>query len=254
MLLIDTHAHLQHKQFRKDRDKVIENALDSGISEIVNVGYDLESSREAIKLAEKYNFMYAAVGVHPHDASTLSKSAIRQIEEMAEHERVVAVGEMGLDYYRDLSPRDVQKKAFIEQLEVARSVNLPVIIHVREAYADAIEILKDWGRGDGVMHCFSGSVEQAESFLRLGFKLGFGGSLTFGSARLESIAKLVPRQDILIETDCPYLAPRPRKGRNEPANLRIICEKLAAVLGISLDDAAAVSRRNARTFFRLFEA
>jgi TatD DNase family protein len=233
---------------------VIENALVSGISEIVNVGYDLESSRQAIKLAEEYNFMYAAVGVHPHDASTLSKSAIRQIEEMAEHERVVAVGEMGLDYYRDLSPRDVQKKAFIEQLEVARSVKLPVIIHVREAYSDAMGILKEWGRGDGVMHCFSGSVEQAESFLKLGFKLGFGGSLTFGSARLESIAKLAPRQDILIETDCPYLAPRPRKGRNEPANLRIICEKLAAVLGISLDDAAAVSRRNARTFFRLFEA
>ena len=253
MLLIDTHAHLQHKQFRKDRDKVIENALDSGISEIINVGYDMESSREAIRLAEEYDFMYAAVGVHPHDASTLSKSAVRQIEEMAGHERVVAVGEMGLDYYRDLSPRDVQKEAFIEQLEVARNVKLPVIVHVREAHADVIEILKEWGRGDGVMLCFSGSAEQANIFLKLGFKLGFGGSLTFGRARLESIAELVPRQDMLVETDCPYLTPRPKKGRNEPANLRIICEKLAAVLGISLDDAVAVSRRNARTFFRLFE-
>ncbi len=254
MLFLDTHAHLQHEQFRKDRDKVIENALDSGISEIINVGYDLESSREAIKLAEEYDFMYAAVGVHPHDASTLNKSAAKQIEEMADHERVVAVGEMGLEYYRDLSPRDVQKKAFIEQLEVAKSVGLPVIIHVREAHADAIEILKEWGRGDGVMHCFSGSVEQADAFLKLGFKLGFGGSLTYGSSRLVSIAELAPRQDILIETDCPYLTPRPKKGRNEPANLRIICEKLAAVLGISLEDSAAVSRRNARTFFRLFEA
>lgn len=254
MLLIDTHAHLQHKQFLKDRDKVIENALDSGISDIINVGYDMESSREAIRLAEKYDFMYAAVGVHPHDASTLNKDTLKEIEDLASHERVVAIGETGLDYYRDLSPRDIQKKAFVELLEVAKSTDLPVIVHVREAHTDAIEILKEWGRGNGVMHCFSGSVEQAESFLKLGFKLGFGGSLTFGSARLESIAELAPRQDILIETDCPYLTPRPKKGRNEPANLRIICEKLAAVLGISLDDAAAVSRRNAITFFRLFEA
>jgi len=251
MELFDSHAHLQHEQFRKDRKKVIEDALQSGVSEIVNVGYDLESSREAIKLAEEYDFMYATVGMHPHDASLLDKDVLGEMEEMADHERVVAIGEMGLDYYRDLSPRDEQKSAFRQQLELAENVNLPVVIHVRKAHEDAIEILKEWGRGNGVMHCFSGSADQARIFLGLGFKLGFTGSLTFGSVRLESIARLAPKTDMLIETDCPFLVPRPRKGRNEPAYLGIICEKVAAVTGMSHSDTAVVTRSNARSLYKI---
>ncbi|MFQ5907104.1 MAG: TatD family hydrolase, partial [bacterium] len=208
-------------------------------------------SRGAIELAEVYDFIYATVGMHAHDASRLDEAASKEIEEMADHEKVVAVGEIGLDYCRDLSPRDVQREAFREQLELAMSVNLPVVIHVRKAYEDALKILKEWYHGCGVMHCFSGSADQARMFLELGFKLGFTGSITFGNTRLESIARLTPKADILIETDCPFLVPRPKKGRNEPAYLRIICEKVAAVTGMSHGDTAAMTRSNAMSLFRI---
>jgi TatD DNase family protein len=251
MQLLDSHAHLQHGQFHKDRNRVIERALASGVSEIVNVGYDMESSRMGIELAEKFEFMYAAVGIHPHDSRDLDESALKELEQMSDHPKVVAMGEMGLDYYRDLSPREDQKKAFIRQLELAKSVNLPVVIHVRDAHADAVQILKDWGRGDGVMHCFSGSLEEAKVFLGLGFKLGFTGSITFGSPRLESVVKSAGQDAILIETDCPYLTPRPNKGRNEPAYLVMVCEKVAAVLGKSPGEAAAITSTNAKSLYRI---
>ncbi len=249
--LFDSHAHLQHGQFRKDRKKVIERAIEAGVSFILNVGYDLESSGEAVKLAEQNGFMYAAVGIHPHDSQDLDDDVLRALEEMASHEKVVAIGEIGLDYYRDLSPRESQKDAFERQLELAARVDLPVVVHVREAHGDAIEILKGWGRGDGVMHCFSGSTEEAKLLLRLGFKLGLGGSITFGSRRLETIALNAAESDILVETDCPYLVPRPKRGRNEPAFLGIVCEKIASIRGLDPRDVARVTTSNAKSLFRL---
>jgi TatD DNase family protein len=249
--LFDSHAHLQHAQFNRDRNRVIDNAVASGVSHIVNVGYDLESSRQAIELSNEYDFMFAAVGIHPHDASKLDSSSLKELEEMTNHEMVVALGEVGLDYYRDLSPRDVQKRAFREQLDLVGSSNLPVIVHVRKAYGDAIEILRAWGRGNGVMHCFSGSADEARMLLSLGFKLGFTGSVTFGSGRLESVAKNSSETDILIETDCPYLVPKPMKGRNEPRNLHLICEKIARTRGISPEVCARITASNAKSLFRV---
>jgi TatD DNase family protein len=251
MHLFDSHAHLQHEQFRKDRKRVIERALDAGVSIILNVGYDLESSGGAIKLAEQHEFMYASVGIHPHDSQDLDEAALNALEDMTSHEKVVAIGEIGLDYYRDLSPREAQRNAFERQLELASSVDLPVVVHVREAHGDAVEILKRWGGGDGVMHCFSGSTEEANTLLGLGFKLGLGGSITFGSKRLETIALRAAGEDILVETDCPYLAPRPRRGRNEPAFLGIVCEKIASIRGQYPEDVARVTMSNAKSLFRL---
>jgi len=247
----DSHAHLQHEQFNRDRSRVIEDALASGVSRILNVGYDIKSSRKAIELSDKYDFMYAAVGIHPHDARDLTSSALKELEDMADHPMVVALGETGLDYYRDLSPRDVQRRAFRWQLDLAASLNLPVILHVREAHRDAIEILKAWGRGDGVMHCFSGSADDARVFLGLGLKLGFTGSLTFGSRRLESVARDSPATEILIETDCPYLVPRPKTGRNEPSNLLLVCEKISEARGIGPGDCAEITTANAASLFRV---
>ena len=249
--LFDSHAHLQHEQFKKDRSRVIEDALASGVSRIVNVGYDVESSRAAIELSEKHDFLYATVGVHPHDSKDLSSASLVELERMADHEMVVAIGEIGLDYYRDLSPREMQKRAFREQLDLAGSLNLPVVVHVRQAHRDAIEILKSWGRGDGVMHCFSGTVDEARVYLGLGLKLGFSGSVTFGSKRLESVARNAPETDVLIETDCPYLAPRPRKGRNEPAYLTLVCSKVAQARSIQPEECGRVTAANAASLFRV---
>jgi TatD DNase family protein len=249
--LFDSHAHLQHEEFDRDRSRVIEDAIASGVSYILNVGYDIESSRLAIDLAEEYDFMYAAVGIHPHDASELDTGSLKVLEEMADHEMVLAIGETGLDYKRDLSPRNTQRKAFREQLDLAATVRLPVILHVRNAYSDAIDILRTWGRGDGVMHCFSGSVDEASLLLELGFKLGFPGSVTSGSKRLESVVKSLQETEILIETDCPYLVPRPRKGRNEPRYLPLVCERIAQIRDITPERCARFTTTNARSLFRV---
>ncbi|MDD2421540.1 MAG: TatD family hydrolase [Heliobacteriaceae bacterium] len=234
MRLFDTHAHLDDGQFREDRDQVVQQARTAGVELIVNVGCDLVSSRQSIALATAYPFIYAAVGIHPHDAANMGSGDWAVLAEMAGHPRVVAIGEIGLDFYRDRSPRPAQREVFSKQLALARRLKKPVIIHDRDAHGEVMDILKRQAGGlTGVLHCFSGSWEMAQFCLRLGFYISIAGPVTYlNSRQLPEIARKVPRDRLLIETDCPYLTPHPWRGkRNDPSFVRLVAEKVAAVRG-----------------------
>ncbi len=255
MALIDTHAHLDFPRFDKDRNEVIARAWDSGISYIVNVGADLASSRRSIELAKEYPFIFATVGVHPHDANEVSQELLKEIKAMALDERVVAIGEIGLDYHYDNSPRDIQKDAFKRQLQLAKELGLPVVIHSREADQDTLEILKadyDISNG-GIMHCFGSGLEMARQCLDMGMYLAFGGVSTFKNAGdLREVIKEVPLEKILIETDSPYLTPEPLRGkRNEPKFVRFVAEKIAEIKGIGLIEVAETTTANAINLYNL---
>lgn len=252
--MIDTHAHLNLPEFDADREQVIARAREAGVELIVNVGADLESSQRSIDLAVTYPFIYAAVGVHPHDALGLDQAGLSRIRQLAAHPRVVAVGEIGLDYYRDLSPRDAQAAAFERQLELAGQVNKPVIVHDRDAHDDVMTLLRRWsGRLHGVLHCFSGDVAMAREAVEQGWYIGVDGPITFQNARqLPAVIREVPLSRLLLETDCPYLAPHPRRGRrNEPSYLPLIGRAVAALKAVSLDELERVTSQNARDLFGL---
>jgi len=256
--LIDTHTHLDFPQFDADREAVIQRAQAAGVGLMINVGADLESSRAAVALAEKYECIYAAVGVHPHEAKKLDGAALAELRDLATHPQVVAVGEIGLDFYRDLSPRDVQRRAFQAQLAWAGRLGKPVIIHDREAHDEALAILTDWvaaapERRCGVFHCFSGDLAMARRAVALGFYLGVDGPITYQNARkLPETVKWLPLDRLLIETDCPYLTPHPHRGkRNEPAYVRLVAERIAALKGISVEELAQATTANARRLFGL---
>jgi TatD DNase family protein len=226
---------------------------ENGISLIVNASSSLASAEMGLKIAEMYSFVYAAVGIHPHDAKTMDGGTIGRLDALLKHPKAVAVGEIGLDYHYDLSPRDIQKQRFREQLDLAQRVRKPVIIHEREASADVADILCDFPDVTGVFHCYSGSWETAKPLLDRGWYLSFTGVITFRNARRshEVIAKM-PRDRIMIETDCPYLAPEPMRGRrNSSLYLKYVAEKLGALLGISFEEAAALTMENGRRFFGL---
>lgn len=252
-LIWDTHAHLNDEKFDPDREQVIQRAGEAGVETIVNVGYSEASSLEAVKIAEAYNGMYATVGIHPHDVKDCTANTWETLARLAKNPRVVAWGEIGLDYYRDLSPREVQRKAFIQQLEMADSAGLPVVIHNREAHADTLQIVKKYRpAAGGVFHSYSGSWEMARELLALGFYLSFSGPVTYKNARqtLEIAAK-VPEDRFLVETDCPYLTPEPNRGkRNEPAYVTAVLAKLAEIRGISIEEAACLSGENAQRIFK----
>ncbi len=249
--LTDTHAHLNMKEFQGDLDEVIQRALDADVRTIVNIGYDLPSSQQAVDLASRYDSLWVAVGVHPHDANTLDDEAIGKLRKLAEEEKVVAIGETGLDFYRNLSPRDVQREAFKKQIALAKEVDLPVVIHLRNANQEGLEILKREAVSRGVLHCFSGSLEQAREAVELGLYLGFDGPITYDSPKLISVLKKIPKERILLETDCPYLTPKPHRGkRNEPSYLKFICKKAASELGLPYDALASLTTTNAKTLFR----
>ncbi len=255
MALIDTHAHLDFPRFDKDRNEVIARAWDSGISYIVNVGADLASSRRSIELAQEYPFIFATVGVHPHDASELNQELLDEIKEMASDEKVVAIGEIGLDYHYDNSPREIQKKAFKKQLQLAKELGLPVVVHSREADKDTLEILRadfDTNNG-GIMHCFGSGLEMAHQCLGMGMYLAFGGVSTFKNAGdLREVIMEVPLEKILIETDSPYLTPEPLRGkRNEPKFVRFVAEKIAEIKGIGLIEVAETTTANAIKVYNL---
>lgn len=260
MRLIDTHAHLDFPQFDADREAVIQRAQAAGVELILNVGADLESSRAAVALAEEYDCLYAAVGVHPHEAKKLDGAALAALRRLATHPKVVAVGEIGLDFYRDLSPRDVQRRAFQAQLAWAGRLGKPVIIHDREAHDEVLSILTDWVaatpecRG-GVFHCFSGDLAMARRAVALGFYLGVDGPITYQNARkLLEIVEWLPLDRLLIETDCPYLTPHPHRGeRNEPAYVRLVAGRIAALKGIPVEELAEITRANASRLFGLRE-
>jgi len=252
-MYFDTHAHYDDEAFDSDRDLVIAELQNSGVSLILNAASSLESSRKAIALAEKYSFFYAAVGVHPHDASSLTSEALSAIRELAKNNKVKAIGEIGLDYFYDLSPREVQKEAFIKQMELAKELDLPVIVHDRDAHEDSLEIVKAFPEVRGVFHCYSGSLETAKELIKHGWYLSFTGAVTFKNARkAPEVIEYMPEDRLMIETDCPYLAPVPMRGkRNDSRNLKYIAERIAEIRGTTVEKIAALTLENGRRFFEI---
>ncbi len=252
-LLVDSHAHLDGRQFSNDLDQTVERATANGISHILTIGCDLESSAKSIAVAEKYENIFAAVGVHPHDATEINAAALEKLKAMLSHPKVVALGEIGLDYYRDRSPRDVQSTAFRQQIGLARQVGQPIIVHDRDAHDDVIQILKEENGAEagGVLHCFSGDLKMARQCLELGFYLSFTGTITYPkNETIREIIAEIPIDRMLIETDCPYLSPQKFRGkRNEPAYVRYTAEKLAEIKGLTIEDVARVTSRNCHDLF-----
>jgi len=253
-MLVDTHAHLQWASFDKDREKAINRAKKAGVEYIVNIGFDVDGSIKAIDLAEKHKGLYATVGIHPHNASQFNQKVLNKLMELSENPKVVAIGEIGLDYYRNLSPRQAQKEAFEAQLLLAKELKLPVVIHDREAHADILQILSKLNEKTTViMHCFSGSKEMAEQCVKSNFYISFAGLVTFpNSHKLHEIAKWIKLDKILVETDSPWLAPQDMRGkRNEPAFLTFIAEKVAKLKGIPVNRLAEATTENSKEIFQL---
>ena len=253
--MIDSHAHLDFPQFDADRDEVIDRACEAGVAVIINVGADLISSQRSIGLAERFPFIYAAVGIHPHEAGSWNEETYRQVREMAQHPRVVAIGEIGLDYYWDHSPRDRQSEAFETQLALARELDKPFIVHDRDAHSDIMSMLhrevEKQGTLSGVLHCFSGDTAMAHEAIDMGLYIAVGGPVTFQNARkLSEVVEDIPLSRLLLETDCPYLAPHPHRGkRNEPAYVRLVAERVAALHKVDVTEVDAVTSENVAALF-----
>jgi TatD DNase family protein len=252
--LIDTHTHLHAHAFDNDRAVVLQRAAEAGVACIIEIGYDIPSSRQALALAEQHAHIYAVVGVQPNYAHQIAPDWLETVRSLAQHPRAVAIGEIGLDYYWDAAPRDVQARVFREQLGLAQELDLPVVIHSREAPADTVRVLREDAQGHpGIMHSFSGDWEHAAACLDVGFWLSFSGPVTFKKATaLHDVARRAPLNRILTETDSPYLSPHPRRGkRNEPAHVRLVAEQLAHLRDMPLDDLTTAVWANAITVFRL---
>jgi TatD DNase family protein len=258
-LIVDTHAHLDDAEFDEDRDQVIQRAAERGMEAIIAVGSDLESSGAALSLADRYPWVYAAVGFHPHEATRLTPQALEELANLARHPKVVAIGEIGLDFYRNLSPPQAQQEAFAAQLELAARLGLPVIVHSRQAHGQTRDSLRAWVEDSGhnggllgVMHCFSGGALLGLELMEMGFLISFAGPLTFPKAhRTREVARALPLEGLVVETDCPYLTPAAHYGsRNEPAFVWAVAQCLAKVKGITLEEAASITTSNARRLFR----
>ncbi len=254
-MFIDSHAHLQDRKFLNDQDKVIANAQNAQVSKIICVGYDYATSCEAVSLAKKYENIFAVVGVHPHDAKSLNDKVLADLYELAKEPKVVAIGEMGLDYYRNLSPQDKQKQAFVEQIKLAKELYKPIVIHDRDAHQDVLEIIKQEKAGinEGIMHCYSGNLPFAIELMKLGFYISFAGPLTYKNAKKShEVAARITLDRVLIETDCPYLTPEPNRGkRNEPAQVIAVAAKLAELRRKSLEEIGAITSANCQRVLRL---
>ncbi len=253
--LIDSHAHLQDRAFTNDLDQVMQRAAAANIGKIICVGYDYDTSLEAVRLAHEYHQVYAVIGVHPHDAKTLTADIINKLYVLARDPKVVAIGETGLDFYRDLSPRDIQRQAFLEQIKIAAELYKPIVIHDRDAHQEVMDIIKKEkaGRCQGVMHCYSGHLPMAIDLMKEGFYISFAGPLTYKNAKKTiEVASRLTLERILIETDCPYLAPEPVRGkRNEPANVMHVAAKLASLRQKSLAEIAYQTSLNTCRLFNL---
>jgi len=250
-MLFDTHAHLDDEKYDTDRDEVIKNIYDGGVSLLVNVGSDMESSEKTLELAKKYSFIYAAVGVHPYSAPHLTEEDVCALKEMAKEDKVVAIGEIGLDYHFEDTDKIGQKRGFIRQIELAKHLDLPYIVHDRDSHQDCYDIIKNSGYFRGVMHCFSGSAEFAKQMIDIGFYISFAGTVTFKNAKkVHEAAKAVPLERLLIETDSPYLAPEPYRGkRNIPLNVIKTLEAIADIKGISKEELLKITMENGKRFF-----
>lgn len=255
-MIFETHAHFDDKAFDEDRFELLESMNEHGIGCIVNIGASLDSTRSSIELAEKYNFIYAAAGVHPSDTDELDDENFKWLEEQTRHDKVVAVGEIGLDYHWDEPSRDIQQYWFRRQLDLAREVGKPVVIHSREAAKDTMDIMKEMRASDigGVIHCYSYSLEMAREFVDMGFYIGIGGVVTFKNGKkLQEVAKNIPLDRILLETDCPYLAPEPHRGeRNSSLYLPLIAEKIAQLRDIDVDEVISQTSINAKNMYKIW--
>ena len=248
--MIDSHAHYDDRRFNGDRHELLTSFAGHGIELVINIGADMKSSQKSISLAEKYPFVYAAIGVHPHEAKSMRDNDFETLRCWSEHSKVVAIGEIGLDYYYDNSPRDIQRTRFEQQLVLSKEVGLPVVIHSRDASAETFSMLRDSGL-QGVIHCYSGSREHAIEYVKAGFYIGVGGVLTYKNARkLVETVEAIPLKSILLETDCPYLAPEPHRGRrNHSLYLTEIARKVAEIKGVSYEEVEAANRENVLTLF-----
>ena len=254
--MIDSHCHLDFKQFDGRRDQVIADANAAGVHTIINIGVDLETSRRSVELAEEYDCVFATVGVHPHDARTMTDAALAELRGMARHERVKAIGEIGLDFYRTLSPRDTQQAVFRRQLELAVEMKMPVVIHTRQAMRETIEIIRDYASRlpGGVFHCFPGDDRDAFEVIEMGFAVAVGGTITFPNSRMARMATAAPLDKILLETDAPFLAPEPYRGKtNQPAYIPYVCRQLAKLKQIPTSEVEKITDRNCQKLFRLVD-
>ena len=250
-MYFDSHAHYDDKKYKDDRSSVIESLPGSGVSYVVNAGSSMANSKRSIELSEKHDFIYAAVGIHPHDAKDMLSSDIDTLRSLAKHKKVVALGEMGLDYYHNFSPENEQTVCFARQLKLAKELDMPVIIHSREAAQPVFDMIKNAGVSRGVIHSYSGSAEMALEYVKLGYYIGISGVLTYKNAeKLVRVVEEIPLERLLIETDAPYLSPVPHRGeRNSSAYLKYVVRKIAAIKGISEDEAAKATEENAKRLF-----
>jgi TatD DNase family protein len=251
-MLIDSHAHLQDL---KDLPGVLTRAAQAGVEKIVCVGYDLPSSRQAVELARRYRQVYAVVGVHPHDATTYDDRVEQDLIALCQDDKVVAIGEIGLDYYRNLSPQDIQQEVFVRQMQLAQRLKKPIVIHDRDAHEDTVRLIQQHqgGKFGGIMHCYSGHLPLAKTLIAENFHLSFAGPITFkNNHKTQEVAAKIPLERILIETDCPYLTPEPHRGKtNEPANVKYVAEKIAALREKTPDEIAYLTNRNTHQVFKI---
>lgn len=254
-MFIDTHVHLNADQYDEDLQEVIDRALENNVTKMIVIGFDRKTIERAMDLTEKYDFIYAVVGWHPVDAIDCTPEDLHWIEELAAHPKVVGIGETGLDYHWDKSPKEVQQEVFRKQIQLAKKVQLPIIIHNREATEDVLRILKEEKAEEvgGVMHCFSGSVETARESIDMNFMISLGGPVTFKNAKKpKEVAELIPIEHLMIETDAPYLAPHPYRGkRNEPSYVPLVAEEIARLKGLTIEEVGEKTTKNAEQFFKL---
>ena len=250
-MLFDSHAHFDDKAFDADRDELIKSLAADGVSYVVNIGADYESSVKSVELAHKYDFFYAAVGVHPYDAETVDGDMIQKLSALAKNKKVVAIGDTGLDYHYEGFDKGVQKRAFVMQAALADSLNMPVIIHNRESTEDIINILKESKPKNAIIHCYSGSIESAKIFLGMGYYISFSGTVTFKNAKkLKETLKYMPDDRLLIETDCPYLSPEPERGtRNHSGKIKYTAQHIAELRGCDFEKIAEITMANAKRVY-----
>ncbi len=251
-MLIDTHCHLYFKELKKDIPGILGRAKQMDVTKFICVGTNLKDSTECLKLSEEYDNIYSTVGIHPHDAKNAPKDFVEKIIKLKNHHGVVAIGEMGLDYYRNISSPEIQKHIFRSQLRIAKESGKPIILHNRDADKDVINILSDFPDVIGVAHCFSSNIETAKSLLNLGYYISFSGNLTFKNSSLPFVAKELPLERILVETDSPFLSPVPFRGKvNEPGRTRLVAEKLGSIFNIPFEEIAKITTENAMRLFNL---
>ncbi len=250
-MYFETHAHYDDKKFDEDRNEILNSLKENNIKYVVNVGADMKSSYDSIKLSQEYDFIYASVGVHPHEARNMKEEDYKTLEQWLQYDKVVALGEIGLDYYYDFSPREVQREVFKKQLKICENITKPVIIHSRDANQEVFDMIKESKVRKGVIHAFSGSLEMALEYIKLGFFIGVGGVLTFKNAnKLVNVVENIPLEYILIETDSPYLSPVPVRGtRNNSQNLKYIVEKISEIKHIERENVEKITLETAKMFF-----